>query len=100
VLHDRPRKEKKVTRGQPLEVSKARADTSTSLAYYYLGIYKEHVDAVLTFNEETGEDMQSDSFRRFYRQFKKGEKLWKSSAYEFTPEQMVGEIAKEIQKSL
>mgnify|MGYP000862904490 CR=1 FL=1 len=45
------------------------------LAYYYLGIYKEHVDAVLTFNEETGEDMQSDSFRRFYRQFKKGEKL-------------------------
>ena len=70
------------------------------LAYYYLGIYKEHVDAVLTFNEETGEDMQSDSFRRFYRQFKKGEKLWKSSAYEFTPEQMVGEIAKEIQKSL
>lgn len=69
------------------------------LAYYYLGIYKAHVDAVLTFNEETGEDMQSDTFRRFYGRFKKGEKLWKSSVCEFAPEQMVVEIAKEIQKS-
>lgn len=70
------------------------------LAYYYLGIYKEHVDAVLTFNEETGEDMQSDTFRRFYSRFKRGEKLWISSSCEFTPEQMVAEIAKEIQKTL
>ena len=32
------------------------------LAYRYLGIYKEHVDAVLTFNEETDQDMQTDAF--------------------------------------
>jgi hypothetical protein len=66
------------------------------LAYRYLGIYKEHVDAVLTFNEETDQDIQTDSFRRYYAKFKKGEKIWKSSAYHFTPQQMIDELSRPI----
>ena len=100
MLHHRPRKEKKSQGGSHSKYQKHEPILLRHLAYYYLGIYKEHVDAVLTFNEETGEDMQSDSFSSLLQSFKRGEKLWKSSAYEFTPEQMVAEIAKEIQKSL
>ena len=66
------------------------------LAYRYLGIYKVHVDAVLTFNEETDQDMQTDVFRRYYAKFKKGERLWKSSVYHFTPQQMIDELSRTI----
>ena len=66
------------------------------LAYRYLGIYKVHVDAVLTFNEETDQDMQTDVFRRYYAKFKKGERLWKSSVYHFTPQQMIDELSRKI----
>ena len=66
------------------------------LAYRYLGIYKVHLDAVLTFNEETDQDMQTDVFRRYYAKFKKGERLWKSSVYHFTPQQMIDELSRTI----
>ena len=66
------------------------------LAYRYLGIYKVHLDAVLTFNEETDQDMQTDVFRRYYAKFKKGERLWKTSVYHFTPQQIIDELSRTI----
>ena len=64
------------------------------LTYRYLGIYEAHVDAVLSFNEETDQDIQTDTFRRYYAKFTKGERLWKSSAYHFTPKQMIDELSR------
>ena len=89
-------KRRKSNGGSHAKYQKYESILLRHLAYRFLGIYKEHVDAVLSFNEETDQDMQTDVFRRYYAKFKKGEKLWKSSACHFTPQQMIDELKRSI----
>lgn len=53
------------------------------LCFKYLGIHRNHYDASDAFNEETGLDMPSQTFRDYYSKFINGKPLWKDSTFSF-----------------